>query len=64
MKPNRQNKNTIKYNIKNLCDSRGIRLSDLLVELNLPKNYITVLGLVRLCNYFNLKIDDIIFKKL
>lgn len=41
-----------------------IGLAKLLKQLELPKNYLTVIGVVRLCNYFNLKIDDIVFKKL
>lgn len=64
MNLNQINKNNIKSNVKILTKLNHIGLAELLKQLELPKNYLTVIGVVRLCNYFNLKIDDIVFKKL
>lgn len=58
------NNKHIKQNIKVLCAKSKITINELLIILELPKNYITVLGLVRVSIYFNTSIETIMNKGL
>lgn len=54
----------IKTNLQTLCRLNNLRISELLELLELPKNYHSVMGVVRICEYFNVKLEDLLFKKL
>lgn len=54
----------IKINLQTLCRLNNLKISKLLELLELPRNYRSVMGVVRICEYFNVKLEDLLFKKL
>jgi hypothetical protein len=54
----------IKTNLQTLCRLNHLRITELLVLLELPNNYHSVMGVVRICEHFNIKLEDFLFKKL
>lgn len=59
-----ENTSYFKKNVHYLCKVNKMKVSYLLTLLKLPKNYNTTIGLVLICDYFNIKADSVMFKKL
>ncbi|OQA77442.1 MAG: hypothetical protein BWY30_01100 [Tenericutes bacterium ADurb.Bin239] len=49
-----------KEKFKELCNKREVNSKDVLANLRLHKNYVTLLGLVRIANYFEVSISALL----
>lgn len=49
-----------KQNFKKLCQENRVKPAEVLKMLELPSNYVTVLGVVRIATYFKVNISSLL----
>lgn len=62
MKQKDKQREIFKDKFKELCKKHEVKPADVLVTLELPRNYVTLLGVVRIANYFGVSISALLEK--